>query len=149
MVAPAPLTEAELRRIRSAVEAGEETLEAIGRRFSLSRKTIVHLIARHGWTNPWIARQRDRGAAATIMRKVRPNSYLANPAKYVAAKRREVEQVDRGLYGPLLDDVQWLRRRGWTINVESGGFRVGNHVIDGAALAQKAARERRLAGAPT
>lgn len=143
-----PPSEIELRRIRSAVEDGAETLDAIGKRFGRSRRTIVGYVACYGWSNERIAAQRGLAPVKTrlaIKRGHKANGYMANPAKYVAEKRREVEAVDRNLYGSLLDDVQYLRRRGWVVNREGSGFRVGNSVVDGAALMEKAARERRLA----
>lgn len=74
------------------------------------------------------------------------NAYVANPAKYIADKRAEVHEIEHKLYGSLYDDVQWLRRRGWIVNAERAGYRVGNVIVDAATLAEKAARERRLAG---
>jgi hypothetical protein len=41
-----------LRRLRSAVEAGDETFAAIGKRFRVSRATLQALVAAHGWVSP-------------------------------------------------------------------------------------------------
>lgn len=153
MAAAVKLTEQVLRRMRSAVEDGEETLEAIGKRFGRSRKTVVVLIRQYGWHNPWVARQKhSRGLAGGIsarqrLKRTKANGFLLNPAKFIAEKRAAVDAIERNLYGPHLDDVTYLRQRGWIITAERSGFRVGNQVVDGDALAAKAARERRLAGA--
>lgn len=53
------------------------------------------------------------------------------------------------LYGPHADDARVLRVRGFVVTAEGGDrFRVGNQILDGAALQAKADRERRLMGAP-
>lgn len=55
--------------------------------------------------------------------------------------RREAE-----LYGDLLNDVRYLRGRGWVITREAGGFRVGNTLCDATEVRAKAAREREMTG---
>jgi hypothetical protein len=58
--------------------------------------------------------------------------------------RREVEAREAALYGPLLEDVKLLRRRGFGVHIECRGYRVGNRLMDAGQLAATAARERRL-----
>lgn len=60
--------------------------------------------------------------------------------------KRRVEEAARNaaLYGEHLADVQHLRRKGFTINREGAGLRVGNQPCDFAELRRKADRERRL-----
>lgn len=67
-------------------------------------------------------------------------------ATYDQTKRAEGQALDARLYGPLLEDVNWLRHRGWIVTVDQQGYRVGNSVITAADVVAKAARERRLAG---
>ena len=68
-------------------------------------------------------------------------------ATYDQDKRREGEDRDRQVYGSVLDDVQYLRRRGWVIHREKPGlYRVGNQFCAPADIVAKAQRERRLAG---
>lgn len=67
-------------------------------------------------------------------------------ATYDQTKRQEGQALDAKLYGPILKDVNWLRHRGWVINREGKGYRVGNSLISAADIVAKAARERRLAG---
>src|SRR5476649_395452 len=51
---------------------------------------------------------------------------------------------EKRLYGKLMDDVTFLRRRGFGVHCEGPLFRVGNRLVDGATLVAVAARERRL-----
>lgn len=62
--------------------------------------------------------------------------------------RVDGEARDRVLYGGILEDVQFLRHRGWIITSEKGRYRVGNQLVDAPAIVAKAQRERRLAGVP-
>lgn len=146
MTKPLDLTDSDLRRIRTAVETGDETFDAISARFGFGRRRLRTLIAKYGWHSTLQVRQSKSEHQRKTLHKARPNSYLANPAKYIATKRAEVEAIERKIYGNLLSDVQWLRHRGWVITAERGAYRVGNAVVDAAVLAAKAARERRLAG---
>lgn len=63
--------------------------------------------------------------------------------------RVDGETRDRTLYGGILEDVQFLRHRGWVITSEKGRYRVGNQLVDAPAIVAKAQRERRLAGVST
>lgn len=67
-------------------------------------------------------------------------------ASYDQDKRKEGEARDRAIYGGVIEDVRYLRRRGWGIHKEEGGFRVGRELLGAADIVSKAARERRLAG---
>ena len=50
------------------------------------------------------------------------------------------------LYGPLLPDVRFLRRRGFGVHMEGDRYRVGNRLMTAGRLRGVAARERRLVG---
>ena len=80
----------------------------------------------------------------------KPNSKVGKATlklmSYNQDKRAESQALDAKLYGPILKDVNWLRHRGWVINREGKGYRVGNSLISAADIVAKAARERRLAG---
>lgn len=130
-------TPAELRRMRSVVESGDTNIEHIARQFRTSEREVRRLTAEKGWTNP--------NAKKVQPKKPTGVSYWSR-AKFEAAKREEVANAERRLYGALLDDVQWLRRRGYGVNKERGGYRVGNKVMDADGLRAVANRERRLAG---
>jgi len=73
---------------------------------------------------------------------------IASEMRHTARLRREVAQRETALYGALLDDVNFLRRRGFPIHSELKGgrrlYRVGNRLLDPAELRAVAARERRL-----
>lgn len=59
-----------------------------------------------------------------------------------------VSDSERVLYGALMPDVTFLRRRGFGVHREENGFRVGNRLVDADALKAIAARERRLIEKP-
>lgn len=95
---------------------------------------IVYIVATGLQTVP-------RGSARRVV------GYAARKlATYDQVKRQEGQAIDAKLYGPLLEDVNWLRHRGWVVTVDQEGYKVGNHVISAADIVAKAARERRLAG---
>ena len=71
---------------------------------------------------------------------------LPTDLRYIAALRRETDQREALLYGPVLDDVILLRRRGFGVHIEGDRFRVGNRLMSRAELRRTAARERRLLG---
>ena len=75
---------------------------------------------------------------------------LASELRHTARLRHEVAQREKALYGTLLDDVDFLRRRGFAVHAELKGsrrcYRVGNRLLDASELRAVAARERRLLG---
>ena len=78
---------------------------------------------------------------------------LASELRHTARLRREVARREKALYGALLDDVAFLRRRGFAVHAELKGsrrrYRVGNRLLGAAELRSVAARERRLLGPVT
>lgn len=75
---------------------------------------------------------------------------LASELRHTSRLRREVAHREKALYGALLDDVDFLRRRGFAVHAELKGsrrcYRVGNRLLGAAELRAVAARERRLLG---
>src|SRR5476649_637419 len=51
---------------------------------------------------------------------------------------------EKRLYGALMGDVTFLRRRGFGVHCEGTLFRVGNRLVDADELVAIAAREPRL-----
>lgn len=136
---PRVFTESELGRIRESVENGI-ALDSIAPRYDTTRKTITKLAKLHGWKRP------SRKLKTTMLRLPgNPRSFfqLANLSRDT---RREVEETERQLYGPLLDDVKFLRRRGFYIHRQGKWIMLGNRLVDTDRLVATAARERRLAG---
>ena len=48
---------------------------------------------------------------------------LASELRHTARLRHEVAQREKALYGALLDDVDFLRRRGFAVHAELKGSR--------------------------
>lgn len=73
---------------------------------------------------------------------------IANKLRHTIRLRREVARREAGLYGALLDDVNFRRRRGFPVHSELKGglrfYRVGNRLLAATGLRAVAARERRL-----
>lgn len=66
----------------------------------------------------------------------------------IAEQRRAAEEkAYRSLYGKLLPDVDFLRRRGFVVFKEKGKLTLGGREISADDLRAKAARERRLLAA--
>lgn len=78
---------------------------------------------------------------------------IANKLRRTIRLRREVAHREAALYGALLGDVNFLRRRGFSIHSELQAGRrfywVGNRLLGATALRAVAARERRLLQTPT
>ena len=72
----------------------------------------------------------------------------ADHAAAAEARRLEEAQRLKDLYGPLLADVEFLRKRGFVIAKERGQIEIGGRAVTAEELQAKAARERRLAGVP-
>lgn len=71
---------------------------------------------------------------------------LSDKLDAAAARRAAEEAAYRKLHGNLLPDVEFLRKRGFTVIKVRGGHQVGNKVLDREGLQAMAARERRVAG---
>jgi hypothetical protein len=79
----------------------------------------------------------------TRQRRFRPNySYWAASAQEV---RIAEQKRSRELYGDAFEEVVFLRRCGWVINLwHDGRVQFGNQILTFGELREKAARERRL-----
>jgi hypothetical protein len=76
--------------------------------------------------------------------KKKNNNYL-NPAAHAQEVRIAEQKRNRELYGDALEDVEFLRRCGWAINLlPSGWVQFGNQLLALEKLREKAERERRL-----
>jgi hypothetical protein len=66
------------------------------------------------------------------------------------AEARRAEEAARlkALYGPLLADVEFLRKRGFVIVKERGQVEIDGRPVTADEVRAKAARERRVAGVP-
>ncbi len=69
---------------------------------------------------------------------------LRNIIRRTADLRREVAERETALYGRILPDVTFLRRRGFVVYIEGKRFRMGNRLVSRSRLCDIAARERRL-----
>lgn len=69
---------------------------------------------------------------------------LRNMIRRAADLRRKVIDREASLYGPLLEDVMFLRRRGFALHAEGKRVRLGNRLVSRSTLHDIAARERRL-----
>lgn len=138
------------------------TLDTLGRLTRTSGSTIGTLIdelRRDGKIRYWlktramIGQYRVVQIVASGLRTATPERRKAPPpgaahklANLDQDARGDGDARDRALYGGILDDVNWLRHRGWVVTKETGGYRVGNQLVDAPAIVAKAQRERRLAG---
>jgi hypothetical protein len=89
--------------------------------------------------------------AATTPKKPKPKAKKARKGTFRLFINRQLEtrpavDTDAMIYGGILEDVKWLRRRGFAIHREIGGYRVGNALVTAHDIVAKAERERRLAG---
>lgn len=69
---------------------------------------------------------------------------LRNTVRRTAELRREAAKRAAALYGPLLADVTFLRRRGFVLYAEGKRLRLDNRLVSRTRLRDIAARERRL-----
>lgn len=95
---------------------------------------------------PSVATASGSGPAARPFSR-RPTSRPSFQIPVAPASRRwsdPVSDIERTLYGALMEDVTFLRKRGFGIHREKTGFRVGNRLVDADGLEAIAARERRL-----
>jgi hypothetical protein len=88
---------------------------------------------------------RARPRIGRQMLKPKKNNNYFSLATSAQEARVAEEKRNRELYGDALEDVEFLRRCGWAINVLCGGYVMfGNQPISLDELRAKAERERRL-----
>ena len=78
---------------------------------------------------------------------LKPNKYTGNWTRAVSAQEERLAEQKRSrqLYGDALEDVDFLRRCGWAINLTlAGQVQFGNQLLTLKELRKKAERERRL-----
>ena len=88
----------------------------------------------------------------TIQRRIgrgnlKPKKYsnFLNPGAAAEEARIAEKKRNRELYGDALEDVDFLRRCGWAINLTCDGrVQFGNQLLTLGELREKAERERRL-----
>jgi len=82
----------------------------------------------------------------TRRRMLKPkSSHYFTPAASAQEVRLAEKKRNRELYGDALEDVDFLRRCGWAINVTCDGrVQFGNQLLTLGELREKAERERRL-----
>lgn len=134
---------AEVERIRRAYYANEVPVFEVCRRFKMTDHELRLLIARNGWTS----RSKMTMQRISSHRKVLPKR--RTEADVRAAHRTEQTERQASLYRSAVEDVHYLRRRGFPvdrngINPKSDAVHFGNTIITFAELREKAARERRL-----
>lgn len=92
--------------------------------------------------------------AATVPKERKPKpakatgkrqGYFRMPT-FRSQESRPAVETDTMIYGGIVEDVKFLRRRGFGIHKETGGYRVGNSLVTAHDIVAKAERERRLAG---
>ena len=88
------------------------------------------------------------GSSLTTRRRMwkpKKNSNFLNPGAAAEEARIAEKKRNRELYGDALEDVDFLRRCGWGINLTSDGrVKFGNQLLTLGELREKAERERRL-----
>lgn len=138
------------------------TLDKLGRLTRISGSVVSDLIdelRREGKVRYWIRKQAMIGqyrvvqivatgqrTATPVRRRAPPPGAAHKLANYDQESRKDLQARDHAIYGGLVEDVKWLRHRGWVITKTPGGFMCGNALVDAADIVAKAARERRLAG---
>ena len=78
---------------------------------------------------------------------LKPNKYTSNWTRAMSAQEARIAEQKRSreLYGDALEDVEFLRRCGWAINLTlAGQVQFGNQLLTLEELRKKAERERRL-----
>jgi hypothetical protein len=80
-----------------------------------------------------------------MLKPKKNNNYWNHPAASAQEVRIAEEKRNRELYGDALEDVEFLRRCGWAINLlPSGRVQFGSQILTLDELREKAERERRL-----
>lgn len=127
----------EIAKARRLWEANELPIDAICRLVGRSPPWLYDHMRKGGWE------PRPRPEPKIVASK--PKGYRGyHGPDWALMQRREALDAERRRYGPLFADVQLLRRRGFAVNCEGDGYRVGNALVDARELQAKAARERRL-----
>jgi hypothetical protein len=128
------MSQAETERLDQALERAQADLEAAGVAEAGSRLETTDA-AYSG--SPLTTRRR--------MWKPKKNSNFLNPGAAAEEARIAEKKRNRELYGDALEDVDFLRRCGWGINLTSDGrVKFGNQLLTLGELREKAERERRL-----
>ena len=129
----------ELERVVAVYCANEISISEILRRFRMGKPELERILAARGIPMRGRA-SKPKGFTTKRSAKNRP----LTQGEILLERRAEEEARNLELYGADLGDVQYLRRKGFTINREGAGLRIGNQLTDFAELRRKAARERRL-----
>ena len=96
------------------------------------------------WPEPGKGSRTRERIGRQMLKPKKNNNYL-NPAAWAQEARIAEEKRNRELYGDALEDVEFLRRCGWAINVMCDRYVMfGNQPISVDELRAKAERERRL-----
>ena len=129
----------EIAKAKRLWEANALPIDAICRMVERSPPWLYH----HMRTGGWKCREVKRVEPKPTTPKLKGRTVYRG-TNWAAMRRKEAEDAERARYGPLLADVQLLRRRGFAVNCEGDRYRVGNALVDAKELVAKAARERRL-----
>ena len=132
--------EKEIARVVAVYAANEISISEILRRFRMGQPELERILKARGI--PLRGRASKPKGYSTKRQASRPKPLTQG--EILLARRAEEEARNLSLYGADLGDVQYLRRKGFTINREGDGLRVGNQRCDFAELRRKADRERRL-----
>ena len=129
---------AEIAKAKRLWEANALPIDAICRQVGRSPPWLYHHMRKAGWE------PRPRIEIKIVEQAKAKGRVCYRGPTWATQQRKEAQDAERRRYGPLLADVQLLRRRGFAVNCEGNGYRVGNTLVDARELAAKAARERRL-----
>jgi len=122
------LTGKRLAAIEAAYCGSPLTVCEICEQFSISAVELYGLVKLHRWP------KRGKGSRG-----------FSNPAALAQEVRIAEQQRHLALYGDALEDVDFLRRCGWAINLTCDGrVKFGNQILTLGELREKAERERRL-----
>lgn len=131
-------TSNEIAKAKRLWEANALPIDTICRQVGRSPPWLYHHMRKEGWE------PRPRVEVKIVKQAKAKGRTCFYGGAWAAQQRKEVQSAERKRYGPLLADVQLLRRRGFAVNCEGEMFRVGNALVDARELQAKAARERRL-----
>ena len=128
-----PMSREETERLDQALEQAQADLEAGS-------------VAEAGSRLEMIDAAYNGSSLTTRRRMLKPkSSHYFTPAASAEEVRLAEKKRNRELYGDALEDVDFLRRCGWAINLTSdGSVKFGNQLLTLGKLREKAERERRL-----
>lgn len=130
---------AELEQIRGAYEHSAESVQELMRRFRMAGNELYALVAWHKW------RIRGKDSRARKLATRSSQSRPQTPAEIARARKADDERREREAYAGVLEDANYLRRKGYAITVEAFGlYRVDRKQLTAAELLAVADRERRL-----